>query len=158
MCQKREKEMRLVSMATIGILITPLLYAGSQTHCSKQDEVIFSCFVGKKVVSVCGEHKKITYYFGAIGSPELVFNSANPSGGTLMYSGGGGAYLRLSNGVYRYVLYTGIGRGWEKEGLALEKNGRLVKNFECKSTAQSEIGAEFFDKYRITTDEGFDIP
>lgn len=75
-----------------------------------------------------------------------------------MYAGGGGAYLRLLNGGYSYVLYTGIGRGWEKEGLALEKNGHLIKNFECKSSAISEIGSNLFEKYHIPEDEGFDIP
>lgn len=139
-------------------VITALVYAGNATHCGKQEEVIFSCAIGKKVVSVCGEYKKMSYRFGAIGSPELVFSSVKPSGGTIMYSGGGGAYLRLPNEGYRYVLYTGIGRGWEKEGLALEKNGRLVKNFECKSSAISEIGSNLFEKYHVPEDEGFELP
>ncbi|MDD5211109.1 MAG: hypothetical protein PHV62_01730 [Sulfuricurvum sp.] len=75
-----------------------------------------------------------------------------------MCAGGGGAYLRLLNGGYSYVLYTGIGRGWEKEGLALKKNGHLIKNFEGKSSAISEIGSNLFEKYHIPEDEGFDIP
>lgn len=151
--------MRLISIATIGIMIAPLLCSGNQTHCSKQEEIAFSCNTGKKIVSVCGtKQKTLSYRFGILGKPELIFESNNPTGDTLMYSGGGGAYLRLTNGEYSYVLYTGIGRGWAKEGLTLERNGRFIKNFECKNSALSEIGAGFFDKYHIPSDAGFEIP
>lgn len=145
-------------ITTAIVVVTPLLYAGSQTHCSKQEEVIFSCNTGKKTVSVCGKQKTLTYEFGAIGKSELKIKVKNPTGDTLMFSGGGGAYLRLPNGGYNYVLYIGSGREWEKEGLVLEKNGRLINFFECKDSAITAIGMDTFNKYSIPTDNGFEIP
>lgn len=139
-------------------LFIPFVYAGGITHCTPNEEVIFSCSTGKKIVSVCGNKHKLVYRFGKVDFPELVFESLNPTGDTLMYSGGGGAYLRLSNGEYRYVVYSGIGKGWEKDGLTLEKNGKLLKDFQCKSKIQIELSDALFIRYHIKSDSGFEIP
>lgn len=74
------------------------------------------------------------------------------------YAGGGGTYLRVYNGpLYSYLLYTASGRGWEKAGLNVEKNGRTIRELTCTNLSKvvSIIGPELFEKYKIPQDSGF---
>ena len=64
--------------------------------------------------------------------------------GTLMCSGGGGAYLEFFNNAFEYMIYTGIGRGWGKKGLDLLKAGKQVSNLPCLTDPVSELGPGFF--------------
>ena len=77
-----------------------------------------------------------------------------------MYAGGGGAYLRFSNGQVSYVVYTAIGRGFgTADGVAVEKAGKLVANVKCVGTSTSEMGPDFFNKAGLPEDdEEFDLP
>ena len=162
----------LLCFFTIAVSVSA--FAGSaSSHCSADEKVIFSCKVAKsKVVSLCASPSLNTtsgylqYRFGPLGqSPELVFPATKDhpkdhfKGGTLMYSGGGGAYLEFFNGDFEYVVYTGVGRGWEKEGLDVLKAGKQVSNLRCLTEPVSELGPDFFDKSGIpTADDDFEIP
>src|ERR1700683_2916905 len=106
----------------------------ASTLCLANEDTIFSCRAGKKVISVCAskdltaEHGYLQYRFGAPAKVELTIPGDQPgppntSAGsrTLVFSGGGGAYLRFKSGDYDYVVYTAIGRGWGvKDGVAIE--------------------------------------
>lgn len=159
----------LIVLLTFGV--ASQANAATPSHCTPKERVIFSCSVGKKIVSVCASSDLSTttgilqYRFGIVGSPELIYPSTSLASrsvvrsGMLMFSGGGAAYLRFTNGIYAYVTYTGIGKGWKKDGLAVEKNGKLLANLICKQSATSEIGPVFFEKSGISEDtSGFSIP
>jgi hypothetical protein len=139
--------------------------------CNTGEAVVFSCSTGKKIISVCASENLsansgyVHYRFGAKEKIELSFpdNQSHPSlyvtSGNLMYSGGGGAYMRFNNGAYSYVVYSGMGKGWDKEGVAVEKNGKLLSNIVCKDTSVGVFGSEFFTANGIPDDKnGFDIP
>jgi hypothetical protein len=143
------------------------------SHCSAQEKVIFSCSMAKgKVVSLCSSpglnasSGYLQYRFGAIGSqPELVYPETQEhpkdhfKSGTLMYSGGGGAYLEFNHGEYKYVVFTGIGKGWEREGVVVSKSGKQVALLECQGPWASEIGPDFFDRAGIPpANDEFEIP
>lgn len=144
--------------------------AGS--HCSSEEDTIFSCSTGKKTISVCASEDLsasdgyLQYRFGVKGKPELVVPQTlerlegEIKGSTLMFSGGGGAYLRFEKGQYDYIVYSAIGRGWgEKDGVAVEKNGTLVTSLKCKGSVISEIGPELFEQAGLPDDGGdFDLP
>jgi hypothetical protein len=143
----------------------------ANTHCSPQEKVIFSCSTGKKIVSVCASTKLtsssgyVQYRFGLKGTPELQYPelTSPPSqfvtGGTLTFSGGGGAYMRFAKGSYGYVVYTGIGKDWEKSGIAIENNGKVEASLVCEKEPISELGPDFFTKFGILEDQrGFEIP
>jgi hypothetical protein len=97
--------------------------------CQTKEKVIFSCSTGKKLISVCSSENLssaagyVQYRFGTKEKLELSFPEpqAHPSsfstGGALMYSGGGGAYMRFNKGAYSYVVYSGMGKGWDKQGV-----------------------------------------
>lgn len=148
--------------------------SGANSLCQDGEQIAFSCKAGKKLISVCASADAgpgtgyVQYRFGPANAPEI---SLPPAGvtpdkgaksGTLMFSGGGGAYLRFANSSVGYVVYTGIGKGWEKAGVAVEKKGKATASIRCSSPAVSELGPEFFEKMGFGEDaddtEGFEIP
>ena len=142
------------------------------SHCSADEQTLFNCSTGGKTVSVCAapnlsaDAGSVQYRFGPLGAPELVYPPTAAGwrkltrGAVLTFAGGGGAYLAFTNGPYRYVVYTAIGRGWgEKAGVAVEKNGKRVANLPCKDRETSELGPDLFAKAGIAEDAaGFDLP
>lgn len=138
-----------------------------ESHCNGQEQIVFSCSVGKNIVSVCASKDIsktagfVQYRFGKKNAPEFVFpnvkmtfNRSMLRARTLMFSGGGGAYLRFINGQYSYVVYTAIGKGWgTKEGVVVEKNGTLLTNLMCQDVPISMLSDEFFTRVGLLGDE-----
>lgn len=87
------------------------------------------------------------------------------SGDTLAFSGGGGAWLRLSAKPFAYVVYTGIGK-WgprgevqEKAGVTVERDGKPIANLKCMGKPVSLLGPDWFAKAGITDlGQDFDLP
>ncbi len=145
--------------------------SAASSHCTTDETIVFSCRVGKNTVSVCASADgsptggTLQYRFGPTGSAKLDMSIPEPAAhpntaitaGSLMYSGGGGAYMRFTQGTYAYVVYTGTGRGWEKEGVAVEKNGTLSTSYPCKDSAVSLMGSAFFEKIALPVDETNDF-
>lgn len=107
------------------------------------------------------------YRFGSPAGPELVFPTSREhpkqhfESGNLTFAGGGGAFLKFKNGAYTYTVFSGIGRGWEKDGVVVHRAGKQISYLECSDVEQSEIGLELFNNAEIPTDpnEGdFEIP
>lgn len=156
----------------IGLIVTP--FGAAETLCKQQEQVIFSCSLGKKTVSVCASNDLsansgyLQYRFGQPGRIELNLPALPQSvpvnqfvqARSLMFSGGGGGYLRFINGSYHYIVYSAIGKGWgPKDGVAVEKNGRLIVYHECRDIPVSEIGEAFFSEAGLLIDQReFNIP
>jgi len=145
----------------------------ASTLCLTNEDTIFSCSAGKKVISVCAskgltaEHGYLQYRFGSpakveltIPADRLVPPASSAASRTLVFSGGGGAYLRFKTGAYDYVVYTAIGRGWGvKDGVAIEKDGKPLTHISCKDVPLSKMGEEFFAKTGLKEDtKDFDLP
>lgn len=153
-------------------LLPPLAVADVPSHCTPQEKVLFSCVAGKKIVSLCASPAltpktgTVQYRFGPPGRPERLLPTApaHPraimKGGTLMFSGGGAAYLRIPAGAFSYVLYAGAGKGWKKTGVAVEKDSKLEVNLSCKGLGVSELGPGLFEAAGIPQYDGesFDLP
>jgi hypothetical protein len=143
------------------------------THCAPTEQVIFSCETPQhKVVSLCASSPLTStsgymqYRFGKTShDPEFVYPATQEhpkhyfQSGTLTYAGGGGAYMKFSNGEYTYVVFTGIGRGWAKEGVVVEKSGKQLAYLSCQGAWTSEIGPVLFEQAAIPQDPSdFAIP
>jgi hypothetical protein len=150
----------------------PLLFAVASL-CSRGEQVVFSCPTTKnKIVSLCASSPLtdssgyLQYRFGIAGrAPQLSYpaNHEHPRdffvSGTLMFSGGGGAYLKFTNADVSYFVFTGIGKGWKKEGVVAQKGGKQIAYLQCRDPWTSQLGPDFFDKTRIKQDPGdFEIP
>lgn len=144
----------------------------TESHCTKEESIIFNCKIGKKTVSVCASipvtkvSGYLQYRFGPIGSPELVYPDTQiPPGDsitadTLTFAGGGAAYIRFIRNRYSYVVYTAIGKGWgDKAGVTVEQDHKRQVNLSCKDKPISELGPDFFEQAGLAKDQiGFDLP
>ncbi|ASR44707.1 hypothetical protein BEN78_16380 [Xanthomonas citri pv. mangiferaeindicae] len=137
--------------------------------CPDDETIVFGCRHAAGVDALCGspDGARMTYRNGAAqgAAAPAVYPSddTTPSqafrGGTLMYSGGGGAFLRFDHQGQVHTLYTGIGRGWEKAGVVIASTGGAAVERSCDGDAVSQIGPALFTQYGIPTDpEGFEIP
>ncbi|MFM8753278.1 MAG: hypothetical protein ACKODL_01085 [Phenylobacterium sp.] len=112
--------------------------------CRPAETVIFAYSVGARIVSVCAAEGAVQYRFGRPGGPpelKLPDPAGRPAavatGDTLVFAGGGGAWLRFASGPYAYTVYSAIGR-WgrggapaEKAGLLVEKDGARLRRLPC---------------------------
>ena len=164
------------AVACLGGLIAliSLPVGATESHCQEQEQIIFSCSLGKKMVSVCASADfsassgYLQYRFGQKNALELAFPALTAStrlsqyvqARTLLFAGGGGGYLRFINGQYHYIVYTAIGRGWGiKDGVAIEKNNQLIANLQCRNIPVSKLSEEFFIHAGLSADQNeFEIP
>ena len=144
------------------------LAADGGSHCRHDEQVVFACALGRKLVSVCGTigMPGATYRYGPPGHPELVLpepaapQATTLAAGSLTFSGGGGAYLRYRRAGYDYIVFAAVGRGWgEKEGVVVEKEGQRIAYLRCRGGTRSLLGPEWFQAAEIPEDaNGFDLP
>lgn len=127
--------------------------------CARGEEVIFSCGIGRKMVSVCGGRATAPhaqYRFGTPGDIELAFPGPGQNGLSYAreaYSGGGALQIRFATGGYDYAVYsrtvrTGFGRGGNNpifsDGVMVRRNGRLVSNRACNTPVDGDAQPEAF--------------
>ena len=147
----------LIVPALLAVAWIPPAWA-QNSLCAAGETTVFACRTGPKMVSVCASLEMT-----------LPAQSLPPAkaatGDTLMFSGGGGAWLRFANGPVAYTVYTGIGN-WgpngevrEKAGLAVERQGKLAANLACTGKVTSELGPEWFSRAGIASGgQEFDLP
>lgn len=174
-CKKSDRIALIVEARVVGAADSkpgaratgPSKPAAQTSFCTPLETVVFACRVGAKLVSVCASTDAapnrgyLQYRFGKPDSrdplelslPEAwVAPDKAATGETVMFSGGGGAWLRFGKSPFSYVVYTGIGR-WgpggataEKQGIVVERAGKAIANLKCADAPTSELGPEWFDK------------
>lgn len=145
--------------------------AARAADCPPSLESLFFCRTGTKAIAVCGSPALGTtggvlqYRFGSSSKTELSYPPAGGDwrgvtrGGTLMFSGGGGAFLAFSRAPYRYVVYSAVGRGWgSKAGVVVEKDGKRIASLACDGKARSQLGPDLFTRAGIATVDDFELP
>lgn len=155
------------------IFVAPTALGTPPTLCATDEESLFACTTGKKLVSVCAskgwstDRGHLQYRFGQPGKPEIVIPSSatttpmeSAQYGVLTFSGGGGAYLRFRRNGYQYVVYTAISGSWgDRAGVVVEKESKRISSIKCQGDYASELGLELFEKAKLKhDDEGFDLP
>jgi hypothetical protein len=154
---------------------------GQKSFCTPNEEVVFACRTGQKMVSVCASRDAspksgyVQYRFGKPDSAEpleMLLPADQPvppraaSGESVPFAGGGGAWIRFRKGDFAYVPYSGIGR-WgprgetqEKAGVAVERGGKRIANVKCAGAATGSLGPDWLAKagVRPGKNEDFDFP
>lgn len=78
------------------------------------------------------------------------------------YASGGADYFRFSNNGYDYVVYSGMGKGWVKDGVAVEKAGKRLSNLICQDNALGPDNWKTMYSAGLTEIDvvrnGFDLP
>src|SRR5215469_1570362 len=157
---------RLPLLIFLGCLTaSPVLAA--ETLCSSFEQTIFSCKLGKDIVSVCASrdlsptHGYLQYRFGPKNSTPFSLPSSTQSPSrasiqarSLMFAGGGGAYIRFHNGRYQYIVFSAIGKDWgTKDGVAVEKDGKLLSHVACQDVPVSKLGDKVFAQAGLAEDQ-----
>jgi hypothetical protein len=143
--------------------------------CSTGETIVFSCSTGAHFASICasGDKRSLQYRFGVKDHLDIAFPDAGTpasaafAAGTMMFSGGGGAWLRFKRGSIVYTVFTAIGKWGKGErtadaaGVAVGKDDAEFANFPCRDKPISEIGPDLFEKLGLDDKgdaEPFDIP
>lgn len=130
---------------TAGRSEAPVVRASDQTLCGEFDEVVYSCRINDRILSVCTSPAgDISYTYGrSLREAELGMGADADDGtvhrGGVVGGGGGGGqqtHIRFSNGDTHYLVYSGYtGRLAEKpgrwSGVAIVRAGRVVANLQC---------------------------
>jgi hypothetical protein len=171
---------RLICIALPAIFPLPSLAATAAASLCKADEMtVFSCRTSALIASVCASKglssgdSYLQYRYGRTGKVDLSYPKTGTkpadafTSGIMIFSGGGGTWLRFSNGAFRYSVFTAIGKWGSKGDLAdaagvfVEKDGKRFANFPCRSDAEGEMGADVFKKLGIDVagpEAEFNIP
>ena len=162
----------ILSLLLLGVS-TQIGYAASfanDTLCLPEEDTVFSCAAGNKVISVCASKDISTtsgymqYRFGAINHVEITIPETkehpkkNVEAGTFFTANGGRTgHIRFKKGEYGYVVYwaevrgeySADGtRGWEYyQGVVVEYKGKKIANIKCQLPAKKEPS----DKYLFST-------
>jgi len=143
--------------------------------CFVDEAVVFSCrSTDGKTISLCSSptltasEGYLQYRFGVIGKiPELIVPKIQEHpkehflSGTVPYSGGGASYLKFSRGSHTYTVFTGIGKGWEKEGVVVNKSGKQISHVLCDGPLISKLGPVLFEDLALQKDPhelDFEVP
>lgn len=124
----------------------PGLDARPPSLCSATEEVVFGCAQGGKLISLCAAsatgargRTRLRYLYGTRARIELdVSQAKHPdafSSGVAALSGGGIDFVRVRNGDFAYVVYTGLTPGWSQDGWIVEAHGAPISHHICKRVA-----------------------
>jgi hypothetical protein len=147
---------RAPAFAVGAVLLASTCLAGEESLCAAGEVTRFSCYTGKKFISLCssqsagGASANVRYLFGRPGAIELSYplmNRPSPATfytGSLIYSQGGTTYVRFLSGSYEYIIYSNQGaageRGWLKEGLVVAKSDQHVAHVRCRQSNPAQSG------------------
>jgi hypothetical protein len=149
------------------------------SFCTPSETVVFSCRTGARMVSVCASKDAapnkgtLQYRFGKLDQsepPDLIPEGPvvpvkAAIGANVPFSGGGGSWLRFAHGQSTYTIYSGIGN-WgpkgekmTKEGLQVERAGKVVVTLKCLDKPVGVLGPDWFEKMGIKdNNQDFDFP
>ena len=161
-------------VAAAGSMTAFLLVAASATAgslCAKGETAVFDCHLGQKVAELCASSDltptggRLYYIYGRPGAIELRLPNANDRAsrpfaeGVLGFSGGGADYVRIKNGRFAYVVYSGFAPGWAQDGLVVERDGKRISSQICQGSAMGANAWQAVYTAKLPKDnQGFDMP
>lgn len=139
--------MKTFALVTLALACFSAQAAPRESLCTSGEQIAFSCHIRGKIASLCASADLsptagyIQYRYGRKGAVELSYpaTTVDPRQvfrwGVRAYAGGGADYFRFSNGGVDYAVYSGIGQGWQKEGVLVEKGGKRLAALQCGDDA-----------------------
>ncbi len=124
-------------------------FAAGPNLCRAQEDPLFACQLqSKKFVAACAlydpalkeGYRSLVYRFGTSEHIELSLpedpnqfrRSTYIDEATTSEPIEDDEYLRFVNGRFSYVLYTGLGKGFDLKGLAVFRDNQLVSKASCE--------------------------
>lgn len=165
-------KMPVLLTAALSALVAPSLAVAKPapsappSMCAPAEEVVFDCAQGRKVISLCAAQApngqgrtQLRYVSGTPGKIELdIAQAAHPeafTAGETGLSGGGIDYVRVKNGDFAYVVYTGMTPGWSQDGWIVESKGNAISHHICKggATGPDVWGPVYKAKLKTASDD-----
>ncbi|WP_230403039.1 hypothetical protein [Plesiomonas shigelloides] len=127
----------------VAMLVAGLVVSGS-VLAQQPNSDLFRCELSNgKTVQISLQNGVPLYEYGAahgsqmspveLALPKTLGDKSQVRVAQISYSGGGAVYYRFINGPFSYVVFSGIGRGWEYTGLTVYKGEKRIMAKECKS-------------------------
>ncbi len=138
------------------IVLFATSFSSFASLCLKTEDVIFSCPTKNgKFISVClGSGIPVQYLFGVIDKIELTLPKSKDdkvSYNSIMYSGGGGGYVRFKAGVMEYIVHSTMGKGFDRAGVIVQKGGKKIAEVICKTS--TDVNLSMLEKLKIEKEE-----
>jgi hypothetical protein len=142
-----------VALAATALLCCAVQAAASAATppslCAANEEVVFACAQGQDIISLCAvpaaygsAQTQLRYVYGKQRKIKLeVSQAAHPeafTSGVAGLAGGGIDFVRVRNGDFAYVVYTGLSPGWSQDGWIVEAHGSPISHHICKRVATGE--------------------
>ena len=163
-------------LVTILFAVLSAQAFAENSHCSKEEKVVFSCAVNKKVVSICASQNLspttgyMQYRFGKIGVPELLIPQMNEHPlkhvevDAYQAASGQSGTISFKNGEYTYTVHWSSYRSdsptengssiWLGEsGLKVAHNEKVIANFKCGKASSGDVLE--VEPYYLHTQVGF---
>jgi hypothetical protein len=157
------RRIRRRATLTLLALAPGLALAAPVTHCHAEEKAYFSCVVGKKTVSLCGDASsgsitKLTYRYGKPDNVELEFSATSASGPHFMATvepDSPRAAIRevwFDRGDIRYLMHACQGGDCPYGGgLAVLRGERILSNAKCQRGPDS---LDFFSRELVEFGDG----
>ncbi|WP_306225761.1 hypothetical protein [Bosea beijingensis] len=132
--------------------------------CKRDEVAIFSCSLGRKVVSLCASPDltetagTMSYRFGRKGAIELEYPAAPVHPRTAFTAGidsaERGDFVRFSKGEFTYTLYAlvGLRERREEDGLSIARGAKVVRNLKCADFAMGETAWQLMYRAKLPAD------
>lgn len=135
-----EKLKLVTALLGFAAIATPVRAKLPASLCRAPEPMLFTCHVGAKLVSICGQEQGGAAY--RYGQPDHIeLEATDLHRGHEMQSGGGETQLYADTPTHRYVVYdritrTGFGADGhndlrEENGLLAQSNGRTIWRRQC---------------------------
>jgi hypothetical protein len=118
------------------------------SHCANGEITVYSCDLGRQVLSVCERYGTVHYRHGPRRRPDLAISSNGRDGRAHQSetTGTGGGYqvqLRFSRGAFSYIVFAGQAApvrtgGPARSGVAVLRGARRVSTQICPDPAAGQ--------------------
>ena len=140
----------MLRVVVFSVLFASGFAIAQETLCRQAEAIVFSCHVGKKVVSLCrtGEHpRQLFYRYGLPQRIELSYPDSKKNekadflASTKPLFGGGITSVSFARGGYQYSVYSKLGRSGGsspqervpefEDGITITREGKTVRRMVC---------------------------
>jgi hypothetical protein len=133
-----------------------------ESLCAGNEEIVFSCHVGRKIISLCRPSESprvLTYRYGTPEHLELVHPGRGPEEQGEFYTsssplfGGGETTLAFTRADYEYKIYSKIGRA--DSGELQEDRTPIFRGWARDLTERKEVEATGVRRWRRRIQRGY---
>jgi hypothetical protein len=137
------------AMIVPGLVALMALGPASTVHAEGISTTVFTCSIGKKMVSVTRADGRLTYHYGTGNKDEMSIVGIPSSGNVFQMTqrfAGMEYQLRFKNGEYSYIVYDSEGNGRvgaaATSGLVIMQGTKQISDRSCSRFAEFAVSLD----------------